>query len=640
MEKQALVDRARGRLPSEAELAKNLALWRGAGFKGPCPSAPAEDRRTGRTRVASRKQEGLRDNLAEDEQVEAGGVEDSGEVLDDISLLDDHLGEAELEGDTPGDLVDLPLHHDLGHDPQADAARVPDRLEGAEDYHEDYILVDADQSSRASSEERPVSPGPRAGLQAVALDYEDVFNNYEDSEGDDGAIAEDDDWLREHAVARASSEERPLSPGATPQPGSSPPGSPRSQLDPQDVLNPLNDGLAMDLDDHAFSEPSSDEDDFYAPDHAQDADVLLDNPAGDDEDAGAIVLDENDPLYAHAEDLFDDDICSALLQGDQLPPAFREDSLVRRAYVQAFISATFHGTTKDGVAHFLTSMRSNYASIAARFPAAQVRDLENMAVTLRTVERRLGVDPDQRIIYYFVCNKCWHRHHPSELYKLEFSACLQPGCTGSLYDIKTLSDGRKRRRPTKILPTTSLKQEIQRILLRPGKPEELNAWRQEQDAPGRKPPVSQADWPGNHDSDYRMYDMHDGWGWNAVMAGLQRRRGGRWEVEDVDVHGIQQRFVALPMGLILIFNIDWFVVMQSNLHMSDRVSRFRGTKRGRYSVGAIYATICNNPRAKRFLMEETILLAIIPGPDEPSLEQLNAVLEPFATEARAMYSGQ
>lgn len=56
-------------------------------------------------------------------------------------------------------------------------------------------------------------------------------------------------------------------------------------------------------------------------------------------------------------------------------------------------------------------------------------------------------------------------------------------------------------------------------------------------------------------------------------------------------------------------------------------------------MGAIYCTICNNPRAKRFLREETILLAVIPGPNEPSLEQLNSILEIFVLEARQLYSG-
>lgn len=63
-------------------------------------------------------------------------------------------------------------------------------------------------------------------------------------------------------------------------------------------------------------------------------------------------------------------------------------------------------------------------------------------------------------------------------------------------------------------------------------------------------------------------------------------------------------------------------------------------KRGNYSVGAIYLTVCNNPRSKRFLREETFLLAIIPGPDEPSLEQLNAILDIFIPDLLELYNGK
>lgn len=63
-------------------------------------------------------------------------------------------------------------------------------------------------------------------------------------------------------------------------------------------------------------------------------------------------------------------------------------------------------------------------------------------------------------------------------------------------------------------------------------------------------------------------------------------------------------------------------------------------KRGNYSVGAIYLTVCNNPRSKRFLREETFLLAIIPGPDEPSLEELNHILDVFIPELLELYNGR
>ena len=63
-------------------------------------------------------------------------------------------------------------------------------------------------------------------------------------------------------------------------------------------------------------------------------------------------------------------------------------------------------------------------------------------------------------------------------------------------------------------------------------------------------------------------DMMDGWGWHAIQAGLQRRRGGRWEVEDVDVNELNQRFVSLPNGLILQFNLDWYVIHPPSLFAS------------------------------------------------------------------------
>jgi hypothetical protein len=61
---------------------------------------------------------------------------------------------------------------------------------------------------------------------------------------------------------------------------------------------------------------------------------------------------------------------------------------------------------------------------------------------------------------------------------------------------------------------------------------------------------------------------------------------------------------------------------------------------GRYSCGAMYVTILNNPRHKRFLCNETILVCVIPGPTEPSLEQLNAVIEPFVAEMLLLGNGE
>lgn len=285
-----------------------------------------------------------------------------------------------------------------------------------------------------------------------------------------------------------------------------------------------------------------------------------DDNGSDDDDNGEPVyeLDANDPNHVPIEDLFAQATPPAPSSSSGEPPsALQEDPLIRRAYVQAFIAASFHGGSHDLIEHMLKSERSNLQTLSDRldydFPG-----LGNMAVTLRTVERRLGVDPDQFITYYFHCDSCWVRHHSSELYELRRPACLKDGCGGVLYTAKKLSNGKESRKPTKPLPTSSLERNIQRILLRPGKVAEFSAWRRtEDDEPGHKPPVAQEDWPGSLDEDYRMFDMHDAWGWNAIRAGLKRRRGGPWEVEDVDIHEVNQRFVALACGLVIIFNIDW-----------------------------------------------------------------------------------
>ncbi|OSD03378.1 hypothetical protein PYCCODRAFT_1365629 [Trametes coccinea BRFM310] len=353
------------------------------------------------------------------------------------------------------------------------------------------------------------------------------------------------------------------------------------------------------------------------------------SPAGSEPDEGDDLIDveEHDPLYVPLEELYLDASASEPPELDRervLPPAFSEHPWIRRAYVEAFIAVAFHGATQDCAQYMLECARSRLVSFSLT-SGYDIPGLARMAVTLRTAERRLGLDANEHITYYFLCDVCWDRHHPDELNDLPGGGmCVKPGCSGTLYEKKLYSDGKRRRVPVKVLSATSIKQSIQRMVLRPGKLAELNSWRSKvDDEPGAKPPLTFEEWAGSTDGNHRLYDMHDGWAWTSLRAGLERRQGGRWSIEDVDVHDVNQRFVALPNGLILIFNIDWF----------------RALKRGNYSVGAIYLTICNNPRSKRFLPEETMLLAVIPGPEEPSLEQLNSILEIFVPELLELYNG-
>ncbi|TBU31209.1 hypothetical protein BD311DRAFT_657062, partial [Dichomitus squalens] len=58
-----------------------------------------------------------------------------------------------------------------------------------------------------------------------------------------------------------------------------------------------------------------------------------------------------------------------------------------------------------------------------------------------------------------------------------------------------------------------------------------------------------------------------------------------------------------------------------------------------HSVGAVYITFNNLHRSVRYLQRNVHLLMVIPGPHEPSLEQLNHMLEPAVQELKIIYSG-
>ncbi|KAH9850227.1 hypothetical protein C2E23DRAFT_861486 [Lenzites betulinus] len=564
---EVMADLTSGALLSDEQYAKMVALLRGAGLPEDLYSAVYSRH----LRARQGAQEALLDNRRGSVPLEAPAVHLGGALMDEDSGFFE-AGNDDLMQDVLG-----PLHADnhagdhLGGSP--DGSGAPSNPSDQEEEDEFY---DAPQG-------------------AVGDDLEYFYR--EDSP----------DGSPEPALAL----EDPL---------------PAAVGDPGDPLLPRDD-LELDAPlDELFSDHSSD----HGPDGEEPGpqrDLHADRPADvvpEDLDEDLFELDVNDPEYVHAEDLFEPGAVDHDPPApDKLPAAFQEDALIRRAYVQAFIAHAFHGATHGAVEHMLKSEKSNLASLSKRldydFPG-----LQTMAVTLRTVEHRLAVDPNQYITYFFLCDHCWMRHHSSRLYELLHKGCTQPGCDGILYTTKTLASGKKRRRPTKPFPTSSLELNIQRMLMRPGKVDELNAWRQAgDDMAGVKPPITEQNWPGTEDVDFRMCDVYDGWGWDAIQAGLQRRRGGMWGIEDVDVHELGQRFVGLPLGIVVMINIDWF----------------RGLKRGKYSVGAIYATLCNNPRSKRFLREETILLAVIPGPEEPSLEHLNNILEPFVAEAAKMYRG-
>lgn len=116
----------------------------------------------------------------------------------------------------------------------------------------------------------------------------------------------------------------------------------------------------------------------------------------------------------------------------------------------------------------------------------------------------------------------------------------------------------------KILPYARLILAIQQIMLQPGKWNDFQHWHgQSDDGPEDSlavvPPLTFQDWLSSWLDGKPMAQIHDSWAWRAIQAGLERRNGGRWGMEDVCVNTVAQQFVSLPCGLVIAINIDWYV---------------------------------------------------------------------------------
>ena len=69
--------------------------------------------------------------------------------------------------------------------------------------------------------------------------------------------------------------------------------------------------------------------------------------------------------------------------------------------------------------------------------------------------------------------------------------------------------------------------------------------------------------------------------------------------------------------------MDWFQPFDSSL----------------YSVGVIYAVICNLPRTERYKSHNILTLAVIPGPKELKLHEINNYLYPIINQLVHLWSG-
>ena len=114
-------------------------------------------------------------------------------------------------------------------------------------------------------------------------------------------------------------------------------------------------------------------------------------------------------------------------------------------------------------------------------------------------------------------------------------------------------------------------------------------------------------WAERKNDTEAMFDIYDGRIWKGFT--------------DDDCLFFTKEHADTHLGLII--NMDWFQPFDSSL----------------YSVGVIYAVICNLPRTERYKSHNILTLAVIPGPKEPKLHKINNYLYPIINQLVHLWSG-
>ena len=115
-------------------------------------------------------------------------------------------------------------------------------------------------------------------------------------------------------------------------------------------------------------------------------------------------------------------------------------------------------------------------------------------------------------------------------------------------------------------------------------------------------------WAERKNKSTALFDIYDGRIWNEFK-------------DDNDDPFFTKEYADTHLGLML--NMDWFQPFTNSL----------------YSVGVIYAVICNLPRSERFKSENILTLAVIPGPNEPKLHEINNYLFLIVNQLNKLWNG-
>ncbi|EPQ59179.1 hypothetical protein GLOTRDRAFT_54945, partial [Gloeophyllum trabeum ATCC 11539] len=119
-----------------------------------------------------------------------------------------------------------------------------------------------------------------------------------------------------------------------------------------------------------------------------------------------------------------------------------------------------------------------------------------------------------------------------------------------------------------------------------------------------------------------MRDISDGSIWHLSRTQLSRELGDNGRVRDVPMDGGGRKLTSHRFGLHLTMNADWFGMLERP-----------------HSTGPIYYCINDLPIQERFVQRNMLCACIMPGPKEPTAQQLNHCMEPSTKEIAELKKG-
>ena len=99
--------------------------------------------------------------------------------------------------------------------------------------------------------------------------------------------------------------------------------------------------------------------------------------------------------------------------------------------------------------------------------------------------------------------------------------------------------------------------------------------------------------------------------------------------------GNYEMYMMVKCGKNLCYEGKPFLSESGNLGLILNFDFFQPYEHLSYSLGAIYMSVLNLPRETRFKQENTILVGLIPGPQEPS-HDINSFLKPLVDDLKVL----